>query len=57
MPRLAAWDRNGEKSENQTDFLKSPSIDLKRRAAPQKNSLNNPYLGLKQYWWFLLIET
>ena len=57
MPRLAAWDRNGEKSENQTDFLKSPSIDLKRRAAPQKNSLNNPYLGLKQYWWSFLIKT
>ena len=54
MPRLAAWDRNGEKSENQTDFLKSPSIDLKRRAAPQKNSLNNPYVDLN--WWFLLIE-
>ena len=59
MPRLAAWDRNGEKSENKTDFLKSPSIDLKTRAAPKKNSLNNPNanLDLKQYWWSLLIET
>ena len=55
MPRLAAWDCNGEKSENKTGFLKSPSIDLKRRVAPQKNSLNNPYLDLKQ-WWSLLIE-
>ena len=57
MPRLAAWDSNREKSENKTDFLKSLSIDLKTRAAPQKNSLNNPYLDLKQYWWSLLIET